>query len=117
MWDAGAVQSIVKAIQLSELGLNPSVDGLLIRLPIPALTEERRRDLVRVVHQKVEDARVSVRNVRRNAHDTLRKAEQQKELTQDELRDNEQELQELTDKHVTSIDELGVIKEKDLLET
>ena len=117
VWDAGAVQSIVKAIQLSELGLNPSVDGQLIRLPIPALTEERRRDLVRVVHQKVEDARVSVRNVRRNAHDTLRKAEQQKELTQDELRDNEQELQELTDKHVTSIDELGVIKEKDLLET
>ena len=117
VWDAGAVQSIVKAIQLSELGLNPSVDGQLIRLPIPALTEERRRDLVRVVHQKVEDARVSVRNVRRNAHDTLRKAEQQKELTQDELRDNEQELQELTDKHVTSIDELGVVNEKDLLET
>jgi|TARA_B100000470_G_scaffold211518_1_gene190462 ribosome recycling factor len=116
VWDAGAVQSIVKAFQISDLGLNPSVDGQLIRLPIPPLTEERRKEFVRILHQKLEDGRVAVRNVRRSAHDTLRKAEQQNELTQDDLRINEQELQEMTDKHVSQIDSLGASKEKDLLE-
>ena len=92
------------------------MDGQLIRLSIPPLTEERRKEFVRILHQKLEDGRVAVRNVRRSAHDTLRKAEQQNELTQDDLRINEQELQEMTDKHVSQIDSHGASKEKDLLE-
>ena len=75
VWDAAAVQSVVKAIQTSDLGLNPNIDGQMVRLPIPQLTEERRREYVRLVHQKAEDARVAVRNVRRHTHDDLRKDE------------------------------------------
>lgn len=116
VWDAGAVQSVVKAIQASDLGLNPNIDGQLIRLPIPQLTEERRRELVRVVHQKAEDARVAVRNVRRHSHDDLRKGEREGDLTEDDLRQYEEELQKLTDSHVAVVDSEGKGKEEDLLE-
>lgn len=116
IWDAGAVQSVVKAIQMSDLGLNPNVDGQLIRLPIPALTEERRRELVKVVHQKMEDAKVSIRNVRRHSHDELRKAQKNHELSEDELRNSEDSLQELTDKHINMVDGAGKTKEEELLD-
>ena len=116
VWDAGAVQSVVKAIQASDLGLNPNIDGQLIRLPIPQLTEERRREFVRIVHQKAEDARVAVRNVRRHSHDELRKAERDGHLTQDDLRKFEDDLQKLTDSHISVVDADGKAKEEDLLE-
>ncbi len=116
VWDAGAVQSVVKAIQTSDLGLNPNIDGQLIRLPIPQLTEERRREFVRLVHQKAEDARVAVRNVRRHIHDDLRKGERGGDMTQDDLRDYENDLQKLTDTHTGLIDEAMKRKEEELLE-
>ena len=116
VWDAGAVQSVVKAIQTSDLGLNPNIDGQLIRLPIPTLTEERRREFVRLVHQKAEDARVAVRNVRRHTHDDLRKGERAGDMTQDDLRDYETDLQKLTDDHTGLIDEAMKRKEEELLE-
>ena len=116
VWDAGAVQSVVKAIQTSDLGLNPNIDGQLVRLPIPQLTEERRREFVRLVHQKAEDARVAVRNVRRHIHDDLRKGERGGDMTQDDLRDYENDLQKLTDTHTGLIDEAMKRKEEELLE-
>jgi len=116
IWDAGAVQAVVKAIQASDLGLNPNIDGQLIRLPIPTLTEERRRELVKVVHQKMEDAKVAVRNVRRHAHDDLRRSQKNHEMSEDELRQSEETLQTLTDKHVELVDEVGKAKEEDLLD-
>lgn len=116
VWDRGAVKAVEKAILASDLGLNPSVDGQLVRLPIPPLTEQRRRDLVKVVHHKTEDARVAVRNVRRHVHDELRKLEKEGSLSQDELRRHEDELQKLTDQHIATIDGEGKRKEEDLLE-
>ncbi len=116
VWDAGAVQPVVKAIQTSDLGLNPSIDGQLVRLPIPQLTEERRREFVRLVHQKAEDARVAARNVRRHAHDDLRKGERTGDLTQDDLFQYEHDLQKITDAHIEMIDEEGKRKEEELLD-
>jgi len=116
VWDRGAVKAIEKAIQASDLGLNPAVDGQLIRLPIPPLTEQRRRDLVKVVHHKTEEARVAVRNVRRHVHDELRKLEKDGLISQDELRRHEEDLQKLTDQHIATIESEGKRKEEDLLE-
>ncbi len=116
VWDRGAVKAIEKAIQASDLGLNPAVDGQTLRLPIPALTEQRRKELVKMVHNKTEDGRVAVRNVRRHAHDELRKAEKDGECSQDELRRHEEELQKLTDEHVSLLDSEAKKKEADLLE-
>lgn len=116
VWDGSALKAIEKAILASDLGLNPSVDGQLIRLPIPALTEDRRRELVKVVGHKAEDARVAVRNVRRHAHDELRKMERGGDLSEDERRRTEDELQQLTDQHVETIDEVAKKKEAELLE-
>jgi ribosome recycling factor len=116
VWDRGAVRAIEKAIQQSDLGLNPAIDGQLIRLPIPALTEQRRKDLVKVVHHKAEEARVAVRNVRRHAHDNLRRIEKDGLISQDDLRRHEDELQKMTDRHVATVDSEGKKKEADLLE-
>lgn len=116
VWDRGAVRAIEKAIQSSELGLNPAIDGQIIRLPIPSLTEQRRKDMVKLVHTKTEEARVSVRNVRRHHHDELRKAEKNGDVSQDDLRRHEEELQKITDRHVGVIDAEGKKKEADLLE-
>ncbi len=116
VWDKGAVQAIVKAIQASDLGLNPAVDGQLLRLPLPALTEQRRKDLVKMVHNKAEESRVAVRNVRRHAHDELRKAEKDGSCSQDELKRHEEELQKFTDRHVNVVDAETKKKEADLLE-
>ncbi len=116
VWDRGAVRAIEKAIQSSDLGLNPAIDGQIIRLPIPALTEQRRKDMVKMVHNKAEEARVAVRNVRRHHHDELRKAEKDGHVSQDDLRRNEEELQKITDRHVAVIDAEGKKKEAELLE-
>src|SRR5688572_3789357 len=116
VWDRGAVRAIEKAIQSSDLGLNPAIDGQIIRLPIPTLTEQRRKDLVKLVHNKTEEARVAVRNVRRHHHDELRKAEKDGHVSQDDLRRNEEELQKMTDRHVLAIDTEGKKKEAELLE-
>ncbi|MEX0784838.1 MAG: ribosome recycling factor [Dehalococcoidia bacterium] len=116
VWDRGAVRAIEKAIQSSDLGLNPAIDGQIIRLPIPALTEQRRKDLVKMVHHKTEEARVAVRNVRRHHHDELRKAEKDGDISQDDLRRHEEELQKITDRHVGIIESEGKKKEADLLE-
>jgi len=116
VWDRGAVKAIEKAIQASDLGLNPAVDGQLLRLPIPPLTEQRRKEMVKLVHHKTEEARVAVRNVRRHAHDELRKAEKEGTVSQDDLKRLEEELQKLTDRHIATIDAEGKKKETDLLE-
>ena len=116
VWDRGAVQAIQKAIQASDLGLNPAIDGQTMRLPIPALTEQRRKELVKLLHNKTEDARVAIRNVRRHAHDELRKAEKDGDVSQDDLKRSEEELQKMTDRHVASIDAEAKKKEAELLE-
>lgn len=116
VWDKGAVNTIAKAIQASDLGLNPAIEGQTIRLAIPALTEQRRKEFVKLVHNKAEDARVAVRNVRRHAQDELRKAEKDGEVSQDELKRHGEELQKLTDQHVALVDSEAKKKEAELLE-
>lgn len=116
VWDRGAVKAVEKAIQSSELGLTPNIDGQTIRLPFPPLTEQRRKDLVKLVHHKTEEARVAVRNVRRHSHDELRKAEKDGHISQDDIRRNEDELQKMTDSHIARIDAEGKTKETELLE-
>lgn len=115
-WDKGALDAIEKAIQKSDLGLNPSNDGSVIRLVIPQLTEERRRDLVRVVHKKVEEGRVAIRNVRRDAHEMLRELLREKEISQDEEHRAQERLQKVTDRLIGEADEVGEEKERELLE-
>lgn len=115
-WDKGAVKAIEKAIQSSDLGLNPAIDGQTIRLSIPPLTEQRRKELVKVVNNKAEEARVAVRNVRRHANDELRKAEKEGDLSKDDLKRSEDELQKVTDRHVALVDVEAKKKEGELLE-
>ena len=115
-WDKGSLSAIEKAIQKSDLGLNPANDGTIIRLAIPQLTEERRRELVRLVHKKVEDGRVAIRNVRRDAHEMLRDLLREKEISEDEEHRAQEELQKITDRSVAAADEVGKEKEQELLE-
>jgi ribosome recycling factor len=116
VWDRSAVSAVQKAIQGSDLGLNPAIDGQTLRLPIPPLTEQRRKEFVKQLHHKTEDARVAVRNVRRHAHDDLRKAEKDGSVSQDDLKRHEEELQKLTDGHIATIDAESKRKEAELLE-
>lgn len=115
-WDRGAVDSIVRAIQRSDLGINPASDGVVIRLPIPPLTEDRRRELVRQLGGKLEDSRVAVRNVRRHAVDGLRKELRAGELSEDEERRELDRLERTTQEHVGMLHELAAEKERELLE-
>jgi len=115
-WDRQVLGAIEKAIQKSDLGLNPSSDGHQIRLVIPQLTEQRRKELVKMVHHKVEDGRVAVRNVRRHSMDELRHMDKDKEISDDEERRAEEQMQKLTDRYVAEIDKLGKVKEAELLE-
>ncbi len=116
VWDRSAVSSIEKAIRQSDLGLNPATEGQTIRLPIPALTEQRRKEMVKQVHAKAEDARVAIRNVRRHTMDALRKSEKEDGRSKDETKRHEDELQKLTDEHIARVDEHLKRKEADLLE-
>ncbi|HUF53426.1 MAG TPA: ribosome recycling factor [Dehalococcoidia bacterium] len=114
-FDKAALGEIEKAIQKSDIGLNPSNDGNVIRLAIPPLTEERRKDLAKQVKARTEEARVAIRNVRRDVHDHLRKIEHDHEISQDELHRSEGELQKVTDRHVAEVDRLGEEKEQEVL--
>lgn len=115
-FDPGSLKAIERAIQASDLGLTPGNDGKLIRLSIPPLTEERRHELVRVVHHRVEEARVAVRNVRRDVLNDLREFEREKLISEDELHRGEGELQKLTDRAVEQVNETGKRKETEVLE-
>jgi len=115
-WDKGVVQAIEKAIQKSDLGLNPSNDGTVIRLQIPKLTEERRKDLIRIVRKMSEEYRVAIRNERRDAVEKLKKSEKAKEITEDILKTAEQDIQRLTDLYVKKVDEMLANKERDIME-
>jgi ribosome recycling factor len=115
-WDRSMMHEIEKAIQASDLGLNPQNDGGMIRLPIPPLTEERRRDLVKVVKRIGEDARVAVRNVRRDANEKIKRLEKEHELSQDDMRTKQEAIQKLTDAFIKKVDEAVAAKEKEVLE-
>jgi ribosome recycling factor len=115
-FDATSLKAIEKAILASELGLTPNNDGKIIRLNIPPLTEERRRDLVKVVHNRLEESRIAVRNVRRDLIKDLRDFEKEKLISEDDLKKAEEELQKLTDKYIQNIDAVGVHKEKEIME-
>ncbi|MDP2675246.1 MAG: ribosome recycling factor [Dehalococcoidia bacterium] len=114
-WDRGSIGAIEKAILKSDIGLNPSNDGTLIRLAIPQLTEERRREIAKQVRKRAEDARVAVRNIRRDAHENIRRLEHEHEISQDDLHRAETELQKLTDDHTKEIDKVGHEKEEEVL--
>ncbi|MGH2676320.1 MAG: ribosome recycling factor [Actinomycetota bacterium] len=115
-YDRNAMPAMEKAIMQSDLGLTPSNDGQVIRLSFPQLTEERRKDLIRVVHQRAEDGRVAVRNVRRHSKEDLERLKKDGEISEDELNRSEKELQKLTDGYITQIDELLSHKEQELME-
>ncbi|MGD8643489.1 MAG: ribosome recycling factor [Chromatiales bacterium] len=115
-WEKAMVQVVEKAIMSSDLGLNPATAGTVIRVPMPALTEERRRDLVKVVRHEAENARVAVRNIRRDANHHLNELLKEKEVSEDQERRAQEDIQKLTDKHVADIEELLQVKEKELME-
>jgi ribosome recycling factor len=115
-FDPGSLKSIERAIQASDLGLNPGNDGKLIRLVIPPLTEERRRELVKVVHHRAEEARVAVRNVRRDVQNDLREFEREKVISEDDLHRGETELQKITDRMIEQVNEISQRKETEVLE-
>jgi len=114
-WDKGSMSAIEKAILKSDLGLTPSNDGNVIRIALPQLTEERRKDLVKVVHKRVEEGRVAIRNVRREAHDDIRDLRKENMATDDDVRDGEQRLQKVTDSFIAEADRLGHQKEQEVM--
>lgn len=115
-YDANAISAIERAILKSNLGLNPNNDGKIIRLNIPPLTEERRRDLSKQIGKRIEEAKVAVRNVRRDAQNDIREAETEKMVSEDEARQGQDKLQELTDTFIKRIDELGKAKQQEIME-
>lgn len=114
-FDKQLVPEIEKAVLKSDLGLNPSTAGTVIRLPLPALTEETRRDLVKVVRQEAENARVAIRNIRRDANSDFKELLKEKEISEDEQRSAEEQIQKLTDRTVAAVDQLLAEKEEDLM--
>jgi ribosome recycling factor len=115
-WDPSVIGDIEKAILKSELGLTPNNDGAIIRLPIPRLTEERRRELNKVVSRRVEEGHISVRNVRRDIQEDMRELEKEKLITEDDLHKGRDDLQKLHDKYVEHMDEIGKAKQQEILE-
>lgn len=115
-WDRKVLVDIEKAIQKSDLGINPSNDGQMIRLAIPPLNEERRRDMVKTVHKKLDEHKVAIRNIRRDAHDKLRDREKKKEISEDELKRSTERLQKLTDRFIDEMEKIGKAKELEILE-
>lgn len=115
-WDASMLGAIEKAIQSSDLGINPQNDGKVIRLAFPQLTEERRKELAKHVRKYAEDCRVAVRNIRRDAMEHLKAQKKKSEITEDDLKDMEKDLQKLTDQYIKQIDSLTTAKEKSLSE-
>lgn len=115
-WDRATLGEIEKAILKSDLGLNPTNDGILVRIPIPPLTEERRVSLVKVAKKISEEGRVAVRNIRRDANEKLKKLEKDHEISEDNMHTAQDEIQKMTDEHIQKIDELLGLKEKDIME-
>jgi len=115
-WDRAVLGAIEKAILKSDIGLMPNVDGAVVRLNIPPLTEERRKDLVKSVHRRMEEARVEIRNIRREAADQVRKSEKDGHVSSDEVHRVLDQLQKVTDRHVAEVDRVGEIKEREVLE-
>ena len=113
-WDKGSLREIERGLMKSDLGLNPSNDGAIITVPIPPLTNDRRQEMVKLLKKKVEDGKVSLRNVRRDGLDTLRKLEKDKAISQDENRRAQEQLQKVTDGHSKQIDETGSAKEAEI---
>ncbi|VAV91441.1 Ribosome recycling factor [hydrothermal vent metagenome] len=116
VWDAGLVKSVEKAIMESSLGLNPMTEGQTLRIPLPELTQDRRKDLTKVAHEYAEQARIAVRNVRRDGMDTLKKLENDKEISEDELHKQSDEVQKLTDSVIKQIDEALDVKDADIMQ-
>lgn len=114
-WDKGLLNPIMKAIQASDIGINPQNDGSVVRLTFPQLTEERRKELAKGISKRGEEAKVAVRNIRRDEMDALKKAKKANELTEDDLRDEEEKLQKLTDKICKEIDEIAANKTKEIM--
>jgi ribosome recycling factor len=115
-FDATTVKEIEKAIQASDLGLNPNNDGKVIHLNLPPLTEDRRRDLVKLVHARLEESRVAIRNIRRDSHNDIRDFEKEKLISEDDMKKGEEDLQKLTDKFIEEVTELGKKKESEIME-
>lgn len=115
-WDKSMVQAVDKAILEANLGFNPISDGTNLKIPIPILTEERRKDFVKLIKKFGEDAKIAIRNVRRDANDHLKKEEKDKKMSEDELKHSEDEVQKLTDHHIKLIDEVLKHKEKEIME-
>ena len=115
-WEKNLISEIKKALFKADLGLTPSSDGQLIRLPVPALTEERRREMVKIIKRMAEEAKISVRNARRDANDNLKMLEKEKEITEDDLKRSEKDVQQLTDQFVELIDSVVQKKEQEVME-
>jgi ribosome recycling factor len=115
-WEPKLIQEIEKAIQKSDLGLNPTNDGKIIRIAIPPLTEERRKQIIKHVHKRVEEAKVSIRNIRREFNDEIKKLEKEKHISEDDTRKSLEEVQKLTDSYIKRADEIMVHKEAEIME-
>ena len=115
-WDKQALRDIERGLSKSELGFNPSNDGNIITVPIPPLTQERRQEMVKILKSKIEDGKVSVRYVRRDAVESLRKMEKDKTISQDENHRNQDQIQKVTDSHTKTMDEIGSAKETEILQ-
>jgi len=115
-WEKNMIAIIDKAIRASDLGINPVADSELVRLPIPPLTQERRKELAKTVGKQTEEAKVAVRSARRDAMDMIKDAEKDKQITEDQRKDGEKSIQDLTDKYIASVDEISKAKEKEIME-
>ena len=115
LWESKMIPNVEKAIQKSDIGINPTNDGKVIRLVVPELTEERRKDLVKQVNKQIEEGKVALRAIRRDALDAIRKMEKKSEITEDDLKDAENQLQKLTDQQVKDLDAIGAEKEKEIM--
>jgi ribosome recycling factor len=115
-WEKNMIAVIDKAIRASDLGINPVADSELVRLPIPPLTQERRKELAKVVGKQTEEARVAVRSARRDAMDMIKDAEKDKQITEDERKNGEKKVQDLTDKYIAMVDDIAKAKEKEIME-
>ena len=115
-WDVSTLHTIEKAIQTSDIGINPQNDGRVIRLVFPQLTEEKRKELAKTVRKTAEDSKVAIRSIRRDAMDKIKKMEKNSEITEDDLKDGEEELQKVTDEFIKKVDTVAADKEKEIME-
>ena len=115
-WEKSMVGPVEKAIMKSDLGLTPNNDGLVIRLTIPQLTQQRRTELVKIVHKKAEESRVAIRNLRRDANDSVKKLEKDRKVSEDEAQKGQDDMQKLTDRYIKEIDHIMAVKEKEIME-